>query len=320
MRPTLLPIKFLDIKTATGPEGRPCGSTPSWDPTAYGRFSGERSRPFADLVAQVRTRRPAARRRPGLWPRPADADPGRAVAERAGRRRRLLRGDARVGAAARPRRAGRVGAVRPEGVGPRLAGPGPRRHGHELDPAVGARATSTCSTPGSRPSPRAAGSRCRCPATSTPRATALMRETAEHHDRAGELAAALDLPAVGEPATYLRYLSRLGCTVDAWETTYLHVLDPDGEDENPVLDLGGGHRAAAGDRDPHRRRRSAPRSSTRTPPRSPRPTRARRRGCSSRSGGCSRWPARRRSPPEPAPTLPPDPGTSPGSGTVPVPR
>ena len=62
-----------------------------------------------------------------------------------------------------------------------------------------------------------------------------MRETAEHHERAGELTAALDLPAVGEPATYLRYLSRLGCDVDAWETTYLHVLDPDGEDENPVL-------------------------------------------------------------------------------------
>ena len=55
--------------------------------------------------------------------------------------------------------------------------------------------------------------------------------------RAGRRArrAALDLPAVGEPATYLRYLSRLGCDVDAWETTYLHVLDPDGEDENPVL-------------------------------------------------------------------------------------
>ena len=62
-----------------------------------------------------------------------------------------------------------------------------------------------------------------------------MRETAEHHDRAGELGAALDLPAVGEPATYLRYLSRLGCEVDAWETTYLHVLDPEAEDENPVL-------------------------------------------------------------------------------------
>lgn len=42
----------------------------------------------------------------------------------------------------------------------------------------------------------------------------LMRETAEQHERAGELGAALDLPAVGEPATYLRYLTRLGCTVD----------------------------------------------------------------------------------------------------------
>ena len=40
---------------------------------------------------------------------------------------------------------------------------------------------------------------------------------------------------MGEPATYLRYLAALGCDVDAWETTYLHVLDPDGEDENPVL-------------------------------------------------------------------------------------
>ena len=31
----------------------------SWDPTAYGRFSAERSRPFADLLAQVRTEDPA---------------------------------------------------------------------------------------------------------------------------------------------------------------------------------------------------------------------------------------------------------------------
>ena len=37
-----------------------------------------------------------------------------------------------------------------------------------------------------------------------------MRETAEHHGRAGELGAALDLPAVGEPATYLRYLMYAG--------------------------------------------------------------------------------------------------------------
>ena len=31
----------------------------SWDPTAYGRYAGERSRPFADLVAQVRADDPA---------------------------------------------------------------------------------------------------------------------------------------------------------------------------------------------------------------------------------------------------------------------
>ena len=31
-------------------------------------------------------------------------------------------------------------------------------------------------------------------------------------------------PAVEEPKTYIRRMSELGCTVDAWETTYLHVL------------------------------------------------------------------------------------------------
>ncbi len=62
-----------------------------------------------------------------------------------------------------------------------------------------------------------------------------MRDVAEGHPRAGELTAALDVPAAGEPATYLRMLTRLGCEVDAWETTYVHLLDPDAEDENPVL-------------------------------------------------------------------------------------
>jgi len=38
----------------------------------------------------------------------------------------------------------------------------------------------------------------------------------------------LDAPASHDPATYLRVLAGLGCTVDAWETTYLHVLT--GED------------------------------------------------------------------------------------------
>ena len=63
-----------------------------------------------------------------------------------------------------------------------------------------------------------------------------MRATAAIHARANELLAALDLPAVGEPKTYLTFLSRLACSVDAWETVYAHVLDPDGTTEDPVLD------------------------------------------------------------------------------------
>ena len=38
-------------------------------------------------------------------------------------------------------------------------------------------------------------------------------------------------PASHDAATYLRALQRLGCQVDAWETTYLHVL----RGEDPVL-------------------------------------------------------------------------------------
>lgn len=33
------------------------------------------------------------------------------------------------------------------------------------------------------------------------------------------------VPASHDPATYLDALARLGCRVDAWETTYLHLLD-----------------------------------------------------------------------------------------------
>ena len=65
---------------------------------------------------------------------------------------------------------------------------------------------------------------------------ALMREVAETHSRAGELEAALKRGGSAEPSTYLQILSRAGCEVDAWETTYHHMLDPGGESEDPVLD------------------------------------------------------------------------------------
>jgi trans-aconitate 2-methyltransferase len=39
------------------------------------------------------------------------------------------------------------------------------------------------------------------------------------------------VPSSHDAATYLRALQALGCEVDAWETTYLHVL----EGEDPVF-------------------------------------------------------------------------------------
>ena len=65
---------------------------------------------------------------------------------------------------------------------------------------------------------------------------ALMRETAISHPRSGELEAASKRYGAGDPSTYLQILSSHGLAVDAWETTYIHVLDPQGESDNPVLD------------------------------------------------------------------------------------
>ncbi len=65
---------------------------------------------------------------------------------------------------------------------------------------------------------------------------ALMRETATRHPRRAELEAATKRYGAGEPSTYVRLLAADGAEVDAWETTYTHILDPQGESENPVLD------------------------------------------------------------------------------------
>ena len=42
-------------------------------------------------------------------------------------------------------------------------------------------------------------------------------------------------PASHDPITYLRTLAGAGCVVDAWESTYLHILDPEGQDPDPVF-------------------------------------------------------------------------------------
>jgi len=65
----------------------------------------------------------------------------------------------------------------------------------------------------------------------------LLRQTAARSPRASELTPRLlGGDAVGDPASYGALLAGLGCAIDVWETTYLHVLDPAGEQAAPVLE------------------------------------------------------------------------------------
>jgi trans-aconitate 2-methyltransferase len=66
---------------------------------------------------------------------------------------------------------------------------------------------------------------------------ALLREVAAQSPRAAELLPRLrGGEAVSEPAAYTALLAGLGCEVDAWETTYQHILDPAGDHRGPVLE------------------------------------------------------------------------------------
>jgi trans-aconitate 2-methyltransferase len=65
---------------------------------------------------------------------------------------------------------------------------------------------------------------------------ALMREVARDHPDADLLRPALDRLQVEQPAAYVELLGRVGLEVDGWETTYQHVLDPEGRQSNPVLE------------------------------------------------------------------------------------
>ncbi len=210
-------------------------TTPSWDPAAYARFARERSRPLADLVAQVGAdaprlvvdlgcgHGPATLSLARLWPeaRVVGVDSADTMLEAA----RALDRDDRV-----------------EWFQGDLRDWDPLSLGEAPDVIV---TSSTLQwVPGhldlvdSWVESLSPGGwfALQVPGNFDAPSHRLMREAAEGHPRGGEITAALDVPAVGEPATYLRLLARLGCDVDAWETTYVHVLDPDAEEENPVLE------------------------------------------------------------------------------------
>ncbi|MEP7193596.1 MAG: methyltransferase domain-containing protein [Actinomycetota bacterium] len=65
----------------------------------------------------------------------------------------------------------------------------------------------------------------------------LLRMVAALSPRAEELLPRLrGGEAVSEPSAYLALFAGLGCDVDTWETTYQHVLDPGGDQNEPVLE------------------------------------------------------------------------------------
>jgi trans-aconitate 2-methyltransferase len=65
---------------------------------------------------------------------------------------------------------------------------------------------------------------------------ALMRDVAEDHPDAELLRPALQRLAVEQPAVYVELLGSVGLEVDGWETTYQHILDPQAQQANPVLE------------------------------------------------------------------------------------
>jgi trans-aconitate 2-methyltransferase len=235
MLASLLFIKYLDIKILLRRQNMSPIVSTTWDPQQYARFADERGRPFRDLLARVLSEHPRVVMDLGCGDGPLTMS----LAER-WPEARVVGVDSSPQMLTRARRlddAGRVDWVQadltdwdPESLG----GPAdvivtnatlqwvPEQM-RLIERWVGALSAGgwfAMQVPGNRNAP----------------SHALMREVAAEHPRRRELESALARPGNAEPSTYLTLLSRLGCDVDAWETTYLHVLDPSGRLESPVLE------------------------------------------------------------------------------------
>ncbi len=231
-----------------------------WDPATYQRYGDERSRPFADLLARVGAQRPRAVVDLGCGPGTLTATlaerwPGARVSgldSSAGMIERAAALGAAVGFT--------VADVRDWRPGPDvdvvvcnavlqwvpdhdrlLAG-----WAHQLPPG----AWLAVQVPGNfdAPSHRALRAVAAGPRWATRVAPALSgRYGSTTAQRPGGAAA-----PVADPVDYARLLADAGCAVDAWETTYVHLLPADSP-EHPVLRWMDGtalrpvHAALAGD-------------------------------------------------------------------------
>jgi trans-aconitate 2-methyltransferase len=198
-----------------------------WDPTVYARYGAERSRPFADLVARIGADRPRAVADLGCGS-------GELTATLAARwpGTRVTGTDSSPDMIARAHRLGtsvdfQVGDLREWKPGPdtdvlvtNAALQWVPEHRELLDRWVRelpAGAVIAMQVPGNfdAPSHRA------------------LREVAGRPPYAAALRDELREAPVDDAAGYATRLTGLGATVDAWETTYVHLLPAGGE--HPVL-------------------------------------------------------------------------------------
>jgi trans-aconitate 2-methyltransferase len=201
-----------------------------WDPQKYGQFSDERSRPFFDLVAQVRAESPRCVVDLGCgsgeltatlaerWPQAAvvGVDSSAAMIERAS-----------------------ALTDTPGSLSFETGNIADWRIGPEVDVVVSNAALQWVPThrelieqwaAAASPGPWLAW---QVPGNFGAPSHVLMRELAESPAWSGKLAGVLrHRDTVAEPAAYLAMLDRAGFRAQAWETTYLHVLQGD----NPVLE------------------------------------------------------------------------------------
>lgn len=207
----------------------------TWDPTRYGQFSDERARPFFDLMARVAAQEPRLVVDLGCgngpltlslaerWPqaRVVGVDSSAEMLDAA----RALDADGRVEWVQADLADWDIASLgsAPDVIVSNAALQWVPRHLPLIETWVDALAADgwfALQVPGNFDAPT----------------HALMRETAVDHPRSGELEAASKRYGAGDPSTYLQVLTAGGLAVDAWETTYTHVLDPAGESDNPVLD------------------------------------------------------------------------------------
>jgi trans-aconitate 2-methyltransferase len=204
--------------------------SPVWNPEQYAKYAAERGRPFADLVGQIAAEKPERvvdlgcgpgnltatllERWPGATVHGVDSSPEMiaAAAALASDRLTFEVADLRDW----------IAATAPESVDVVVSNATLQWLPDQLEvlPRIVERL---------RPGGWLA---VQIPGNSEAPLHAILRElarTAPYDEYAAPLAAYPDLP---DGASYVETLSAAGCTVDAWETTYLHIL----EGENAVLE------------------------------------------------------------------------------------